>query len=112
MSHTVILKNTTASQIIIRDLAGMRIEASSQYEASKNRTLADIQNSEQLKTDISSGDIVVNDGSNDLSVSDALELVTSYDPHFAVQYITFKSATKTWQLSINDEGGVIPTEIV
>jgi len=45
MSHTVILKNTTASQIIIRDLAGMRIEASSQYEASKNRTLADIQNS-------------------------------------------------------------------
>ncbi len=112
MTHTVILKNTTASQIIISDLGGMRIEASSQYEASKTRTLADIQNSEQLKTNISSGDIVVNDGSNDLSVSDALELVTSYDPHFAVQYITLKSATKTWQLSINDAGAVIPTEIV
>jgi len=36
--------------------------------------------------------------------------VTSYDPHFAVQYITFKSATKTWQLSINDEGGVSATK--
>ncbi len=112
MSHTVILKNTTASKIIISDLAGMRIEANSQYEASKTRTLADIQNSEQLKTDISSGDIVVNDGHSDLSVTDALELVTFYDPHFAVQYITFKSATKTWQLSINDAGTVIPTEVV
>ena len=69
--HTVILKNTTLSEIQINDLAGMRIPASSQYDASNTRTLEDLLQSDDLLTFLTSGDVILNDGTDDLSLPEA-----------------------------------------
>ena len=70
---TIILKNTTGALISVDDI-GIEILASpGQYIANELSGLWQIFESDDLPPLISSGDIVVNDGTSDLSIADALE---------------------------------------
>lgn len=71
---TIIAKNTTGGAIEIEDL-GISIPASSQRTLSDLFTKNEIMISKDLDTEVSNGNIVINDGSNDLSVANGLQHV-------------------------------------
>ena len=101
---TINFKNTTSAEIRITDLGGMRITSNDQYEA-VTRTLSDIQESADLKTLLTSGDIVWNDGVSDFSASEALLEIQPYSPEKAVSSITLKSPDgKVWIVSVDNSG--------
>jgi hypothetical protein len=87
---TIIAKNNTGSDIFLEDL-GVTIPASS------NRTLTDtieverITESDDLKTKVTSGDITINDGINDLSISDGLLHIK-----FETEYEDESTKSGTW----------------
>jgi len=76
MSITIIAKNVTGGEITIGDL-GLPIPALSQNTlvggASPEKTLSEVLDSLDLGTEISAGNIVINDGTDDLSIADALK---------------------------------------
>lgn len=76
---SVIAKNTTGSVI---NIAGQDIAANGQYtvQESERHLWA---SSDTLITKVGSGDIVINDGTNDLSSSDGLDLVKGYQQKIA-----------------------------
>lgn len=74
---TIIAKNTTDSDIYITDLAGQYIGANSQIILTDYYTLTEIGLSNTLKTFISDEDIIINDGTSDLSVAAGLLHVAS-----------------------------------
>lgn len=71
-----ILKNNTMSDILINDV-GITLQASSSYtiQASESNIWAD---SEDVINELSSGDITLNDGLLDLSLSDAINHLRGY----------------------------------
>lgn len=73
-----IIKNTTGSVIAIND-TGISVPANSQYTvpATDYNVWAESAN---VLSYLTSGDLVVNDGSNDLSVSDGLNLLRGFFP--------------------------------
>lgn len=77
-----VLKNTTLSAIAIQSI-GLRIPASGQLilESTDNLQLASDQALTELSALINSGDIVVNDGVDDLSAADGFEFIKY--PNFA-----------------------------
>jgi len=72
MATIVIAKNITASNIIIEDL-GIRIPFGSQINLTELFKKIEIGNSDDLDLKVSSGNIVINDGTNDLSITNGLK---------------------------------------
>jgi len=77
-----ILKNTTQSDIFIVD-AGVNVPTGGQYQIQTFET-SFFANSDQLMSAIGNGDIVVNDGGADLSVSDGIDLIKGYHQKFGI----------------------------
>ncbi len=106
-----VLKNTTASEIDLKYLA-------TTIPASTNRAvnvedyirLASDDSVAELTPLINSGDIVVNDGTNDLSVSDALAFIeyADYAPNIRFNNSTNGFAAKNVQEAI--EEAIIPPQ--
>lgn len=73
-----ILKNTTASDIFVADV-GINISANSDYTIPYTDSLLWASSSNAV-TYIGNGDIVVNDGTNDLSITDGIDLIKGIFP--------------------------------
>lgn len=82
-----ILKNTTLSDIELLEL-GVTVPASGQYEVgtSDYLILAQSNSISELTSLINSGDIIVNDGTDDLSIEDALEYIKYPDFAKAIRF--------------------------
>ena len=96
-----ILKNTTGSNIDLSEL-GLRVPASSQItiQSFDYIKLASDDSVTELTTLINSGDIIVNDGTSDLSASDGIDYIKY--PNFA-KNIRFTSVTgKLLEKNIQD----------
>jgi len=79
---SIIAKNITASGIEIPDLSGLYIDSYSQQDLFEYFTMDEIDDSLDLDDAIINGWIVMNDGTQDLSVSDSLKhtsLPTTYE---------------------------------
>jgi len=81
MSIIVVAKNNTASEYFIEDL-GIGISGTGQVNLTDLFDFFEIIDSIDLKTGVSSGDIIINDGTNDLNIVDGLA-------HINVQSTTF-----------------------
>jgi len=75
-----LLKNTTVSDITLSE-TGITVQASGQYEVNTTEynLLASDDSITELTTYINSGDIVVNDGSQDLTVANGVALARAID---------------------------------
>ena len=71
---TITLKNTTGDPLLIQDL-GWSMPDGSNANILNEFTFDALVNSSSLKTAVSSGDVVVNDGSTDLSVADGTDFL-------------------------------------
>ncbi len=76
---TIIAKNQTINNIIINDMDGLIIPGNEQINLTDDFQLDYIYESEDLITSINSGDIIINDGTNDLSIPDALIFLQSFN---------------------------------
>jgi len=72
----VIIKNNTESPISINDLSGVTVDSTSQLTLTDIFYFCDIAKSVNLKTYVSNGNIIINDGSSDLSISNGLNHVS------------------------------------
>ena len=72
---TVIAKNSSGSDQTIEDL-GITIADSSQYTLSENFTFDALAGSDDLRALVTAGDLVINDGSSDLSAADGVDYLT------------------------------------
>lgn len=105
-----ILKNTTGSDISL-DSSGLYIVSSSSLllEVTDYSLIAADDSVSELTTLISSGDIVVNDGSADLSVTEAIAFIQYPDQALSVRYdnsSSLLSATET-QGAIDQVKGIL-----
>lgn len=81
----VIAKNNTENDIIMNDLGGLKIPASGQVELFGENGIFKfyvVASSLNLKAKVATGDIIINDGNEDLSISDGLkhiEIKSVYD---------------------------------
>ena len=84
-----IIKNTTAADIMV-DQAGILIEASTQYQIEVQDYLlwASAAVLAEVSPLITSGDLVVNDGIQDLSVSDGINFLEYPDTAFNVRFLS------------------------
>lgn len=77
-----IAKNVSGGYVDLSDLGDLRIPASGQIDLLRSGfSFTEISNSSSLITEITSGNVVLSDGTSDLSISDALNflsLVTQY----------------------------------
>ena len=73
MQKPIIIKNTLNEVVYITDLANQYIEELGTFELSDYYSIVDINDSQTLKDLISDGTFIINDGTNDLSIADALE---------------------------------------
>jgi hypothetical protein len=74
-ARTIIAKNNTGSAIFLQDL-GTTIPASSNLTLTDILTTREITQSQELKTQVTSGDVTINDGTDDLSVSNGLREIS------------------------------------
>ncbi len=72
MQKPIIIKNTLNEVVYIADLANQYIEELGTFELSDYYSIVDINDSQSLKDLISDGTFIINDGTNDLSINDAL----------------------------------------
>jgi len=68
---TVIVKNNSGSDQAIEDL-GLTISDGTQIILSDEFTYSEIADSDDLRALVSTGDLVVNDGTSDLSAQDVI----------------------------------------
>lgn len=87
---TIIAKNVTLGEIFLDDL-GVSIAASSSLTLTLIFQKRFITDSQDLKDQVSSGDIVINDGTEDLSVEDGL-----FHIKFETQYEDKEGPRPTW----------------
>lgn len=73
--YTIIIKNNSATNITIEDL-GITITNASQNILSEGYPYSEILNSDDLRSLVASANLEVNDGSNDLSVTDGVKYLT------------------------------------
>ena len=74
MAKNVYVKNITSSGIQIPDLSGIYIDAYSQRDLREYFSLDDIDYSLDLKTAISGGLLVLNDGTKDLTMEESFDI--------------------------------------
>lgn len=87
---TIIAKNNTGSDIFLKDL-GVTVPASSSLNLTEIIEVERITESDNLKTEVTSGDITINDGTNDLSISDGLLHIK-----FETEYEDESTKSGTW----------------
>lgn len=87
---TIIAKNITASDIFLNDL-GVTIDASGSLTLTVIFQVRRITNSQDLKDQVSNGNIVINDGTEDLSAQDGL-----FHIKFETQYEDKEGPRPTW----------------
>jgi hypothetical protein len=75
MSTIVIAKNTIASSVLIEDL-GIEVDAAGTLNLSELFVLEDITNSDDLKILVANGTLILNDGTSDLTPTEASTLVS------------------------------------
>lgn len=78
---TVIAKNPGAVNVGIEEL-GIIVKAGEQRDLTELFSLDEVTSATDLKTAVTAGQIVINDGSSDLSISDALlhlDALTEYE---------------------------------
>jgi len=75
---TLIIKNNGGSPITIEDL-GITVPASSQITFSDQFEYQEIASSDDLRDEVNSGNLVVNDGSSDLSSANGVLYLTLYN---------------------------------
>lgn len=73
MANTKIAKNNTGSAIDITD-TGVTIPASGQYTINPSEFLIWAQ-SDDIVTEVGNGNVTINDGSDDLNISDGIDLI-------------------------------------
>jgi len=84
----IIIKNTTTNEIMIDDLAGQAINAGDTITLSDLYTYDEMSDSIDLKDYVSSGDIIVNDGSSNLTIQEGVEHLTPSTYHETPQKLT------------------------
>jgi hypothetical protein len=84
----VIIKNNTLSPITIQDLSGVTVDSTSQLTLTDIFYFYDIAKSINLKTYVSNGNIIINNGTSDLSVSNGLDHITIKSSYDVSQEIT------------------------
>jgi len=82
MARSVFVKNVTASGIQIPDLSGIYIEAYSEKDLREYFSLDDIDFSLDLREAIEAGLVVLNDGEQDLTLEESLDIDISAVPTF------------------------------
>lgn len=78
---TIILKNTSGGDLYLEDF-GFELLTSAERTVTGNFSLETICGSDELKTLVNDGDITINNGTSDLSVSDglaAIKIETQYE---------------------------------
>jgi len=106
---TIIIKNNTLSEISVNDLNGLRIPLSSQVTASDLFLEPFVHKSQDLKTKVSAGDLVINNGTSDLSIANALLYLTSVNYSEVTSPINIslpKIGTPTYS-SLNDMHNIL-----
>jgi hypothetical protein len=82
MQKPIIIKNTLNEVVHITDMDNQYIAELDAFELSDYYSISDINGSQSLKDLITDGTFIINDGTNDLSIADALEHtkdVTNYE---------------------------------
>jgi len=72
------IKNTTGSVIVVEDL-GIPVPSGGQIDFSTQFTYDEIAGSDDLRTEVVAGDLVVNDGTSDLSSSEGEKYLKLYN---------------------------------
>ena len=88
MAYIIIAKNDSTSVITIDDL-GIEISESGEVTLSDISNLSEIISSIDLKSLVSSGSIIINNGINDLNISDGLKYIslsTDYEDQYNVTH--------------------------
>lgn len=75
----IIAKNTTISNIVINDLGSIVVPAEGSYTLSDMFNIYEIARSNELLTYIASGDIVINNGTDDLPATDGIKYITVHN---------------------------------
>ena len=91
---TLILKNGSGSDKIIEDL-GITIIDTTQITASDQFTYPQLAESDDLRTLVNNGDLVVNDGSGDLSAARGVEYLVVYNQDQAKRDFYTKTNVQT-----------------
>jgi len=73
----VIAKNNTDSDIYLAKLEGTTLFTSGQLDMHDRFELAEYNNEPQFVDLVTNGDIIINDGTSDLSISDGLDYIQS-----------------------------------
>ena len=81
MPITLIAKNQTAEDIAIADLGAIVIPASGQLNLTDVFKVGTIRSSKSLKDLIDSGNVIINDGSKDLTKNDSAIVVQESEPN-------------------------------
>lgn len=89
---TIIAKNQTAGEIIIDDLGGIRVPASGQETLTDANSISDIYRSVDLVTEINANNILLNDGTNDLTKAASLQFVSEQSNEWQPPFIDLGSA--------------------
>jgi hypothetical protein len=76
MENPIIIKNTLNEVVHITDLSNQYVGALEQKELSNYYTITEINSSQSLRTFINDGTIIINNGTIDLPIEDALNHVT------------------------------------
>ena len=77
-----ILKNNSGSNVTLSDLGSLTINDGTQYTVDPIDYLR-FARSSSLVTEVGAGNLVVNDGSNDLSISDGIDLIKDFKQNLA-----------------------------
>jgi len=99
---TFIFKNTTDSNLNVNDLSGVRLPASGIVNVTEMFTNYTIYESLDLKTVISGGQMIINDGVEDLSVYDALIYCSYETPIDQIPGLEFNDNEGTYSIIIDD----------
>lgn len=84
----VVVKNDTSHDVRIADLGGVTLPVSGSRDLYDIFTLTEITESDDLKTHVTSGGIIINDGVDDLSITNALKYLTGVTDKQAFDYST------------------------
>ena len=76
----IIAINDTTSDIFLEDL-GLTIPASSQEPLHEQFEFSEISNADYLKIQVTAGNIIINDGTENLLVEDALDYINYWDKY-------------------------------
>jgi hypothetical protein len=70
-----IVRNTSGSELVLEDF-GITLAVNEERDLEEGELISEIADSDDLKTKITNGDVVINDGIQDLTVEEALKTVT------------------------------------